>query len=151
MTIPRIDPNVKYKGTSYLRELNAETLRTLEGAIVIQGTDLQPLAVIVSMATYLAMQAAAAVVPLRVEHAWQEPHPPPFTHGPSAEELIGSDPPHSLDAVGPPIASGRGKISTSGKTPRANLRKEASEINSRNRVPGDPHWKGELRKPKDQK
>lgn len=38
-----------------------------------------------------------------------------------------------------------------GKTLRANLRKEASEINKRNRVPGDPHWKGELRKPKDRK
>lgn len=63
MTIPRIDPNVKYKGTSYLRELNAETLRTLEGAIVIQGTDLQPLAVITSMETYLALQAAANVTP----------------------------------------------------------------------------------------
>lgn len=38
-----------------------------------------------------------------------------------------------------------------GKTLRASLRKEAREINGRNRVPGDPHWKGELRKSKDRK
>ena len=56
MAIPRIDPNVKYKGTSYLRELNADTLRTLEGAIVITSADSSPLAVIVSMSTYLRMQ-----------------------------------------------------------------------------------------------
>jgi hypothetical protein len=57
MAIPRIDPSVKYKGTSYLRELNSETLKELEGAIVIQGTNLEPLAVIVSMRTYLRMQS----------------------------------------------------------------------------------------------
>lgn len=34
---------------------------------------------------------------------------------------------------------------------RSNLRREAREINARNRVPGDPHWKGPLLKPKDQK
>src|SRR6185295_15800678 len=99
MTIPRIDPNVKYKGTSYLRELNAETLRALEGAIVIQGTDLEPLAVIVPMETYLAMQAAATMPPLHAgifDNA--NPDMKHSTEGYS-----------ELDAVGPPAAGGKGK------------------------------------------
>jgi len=34
---------------------------------------------------------------------------------------------------------------------RTKLRKEAREINARNRVPGDPHWKGPLLKPNQQR
>lgn len=56
MTIPTVDPRVKYRGTSYLRELNADTLRTLEGVVLIQGVDLELLAVIVPIHIYLAMQ-----------------------------------------------------------------------------------------------
>lgn len=67
MPIPQIDPNVKYRGTSSLRELNAETLRTLEGAIVIQGADLEPLAVIIPYETYLKMQLLT--LPLAIEAA----------------------------------------------------------------------------------
>ena len=47
MAIPRIDPNVKYRGVSELRKMNAEALRELPSALVITDNG-EPLAVIVS-------------------------------------------------------------------------------------------------------
>ncbi len=55
MAIPRIDPNVKYRGVSELRKLNAETLRELPSALVITDNG-EPLAVIVSFEMFLRMQ-----------------------------------------------------------------------------------------------
>lgn len=55
MTIPRIDPNVKYCGVSELRKLNAAKLREMPSAIVIQENG-EPIAVIVSYETFLKMQ-----------------------------------------------------------------------------------------------
>lgn len=54
--IPTIDPQVKYLGTSYLRTLNSETMKAMEGAVVIQDADAQPLVVIVPYSTYIRMQ-----------------------------------------------------------------------------------------------
>lgn len=55
--IPTIDPQVKHVGISHLRKLNADTLRALEGALVICENS-EPLAVIVSYETFLRMQQA---------------------------------------------------------------------------------------------
>ena len=60
--IPRIDPDVKYVGPSKLRELNTDALRALTGAIVVQGANLEPLAVILPYETYLKMQKAIGLV-----------------------------------------------------------------------------------------
>ena len=57
--IPTIDPQVKYLGTSYLRTLNSETMKAMEGAVVIQDADAEPLVVIVPFATYLRLQVAS--------------------------------------------------------------------------------------------
>lgn len=65
MAIPRIDPDVKYRGVSELRKLNAETLRELKSALVIQGNG-DPVAVIVSFETYLRIQSE-----IGVDHAIQ--------------------------------------------------------------------------------
>lgn len=54
--IPTIDPKVRYVGTTYLRGLNAETLKSFEGAVVVQDGESEPLVVIVPYATYLKMQ-----------------------------------------------------------------------------------------------
>lgn len=54
--IPTIDPQVKYKGTSYLRTLNTETMKAIEGVVVIQDADAEPLIVIVPFDTYLTLQ-----------------------------------------------------------------------------------------------
>lgn len=62
MTFPRIDPNVKYCGVSKLRELNADKLRELSGALVIQDNN-EPLAVIVSYETFLLVQSKIVVDP----------------------------------------------------------------------------------------
>jgi len=56
MTIPRIDPNVKYCGVSELRKLNSEKLRELPAALVVLDNG-EPLAVIVSFEVFLKMQA----------------------------------------------------------------------------------------------
>jgi len=55
MTIPRIDPNVKYAGVSELRKLNANKLREMPSAIVIQDNN-EPIAVIVRFEMFLKMQ-----------------------------------------------------------------------------------------------
>ena len=55
--LPRLDPNVVYRGVSFLRKLNATQLRGLEGAIVIQSAGSEPLAVIVSVETWQRVQA----------------------------------------------------------------------------------------------
>jgi hypothetical protein len=95
--IPKIDPRVRYVGTSYLRKLNAETLRELDGAIVVRDND-EPLAVIVSYQTYLAMQKEMAFSVVR---------------GPviSYDDQVSVQTQH-LDAVGPALADGRGKATT---------------------------------------
>jgi hypothetical protein len=60
MTIPRIDPSVKYRGVSELRKLNADALRELTSALVIQDNN-EPIAVIVSYETFLRMQSEIGV------------------------------------------------------------------------------------------
>ena len=57
--IPKIDPDVKYVGSSKLRDLTAAELRALTGAIVVQGAQNMPLAVILPYETYLKLQGAA--------------------------------------------------------------------------------------------
>ena len=57
--IPRIDPDVRYIGSSKLRELTAIELRALTGAIVVQGANNTPLVVILPYETYLRIQDAA--------------------------------------------------------------------------------------------
>lgn len=57
--IPRIDPQVKYVGTTYLRTLNSDRLRELTGAVVVQAENSDPLAVILPYETYLKLQGAA--------------------------------------------------------------------------------------------
>ena len=68
MTIPKIDPNVRHVGVSYLRKLNASQLRQLDGAIVICDNS-EPLAVIVSYETFLRIQQAQVVLSDGVEKA----------------------------------------------------------------------------------
>lgn len=54
--IPKIDPDVKYIGSSRLRGLTSRLLRELTGAIVVQSASAEPLAVILPYETYLKMQ-----------------------------------------------------------------------------------------------
>lgn len=56
--IPTIDPNVRHVGTSYLRTLNSEKLRGLEGAIVVRDNE-EPLVVIVAYQTFIDLQEKA--------------------------------------------------------------------------------------------
>ena len=60
MTIPRIDPDVKYRGISELRKLNAKVLRELTSALVIQDHD-EPIAVMVSYEMYLRIQSEIGI------------------------------------------------------------------------------------------
>ena len=55
MTIPRVDPNVKYCGVSELRKLNSQRLRELPSALVVQDSG-EPIAVIVSFEMFLHIQ-----------------------------------------------------------------------------------------------
>lgn len=55
MTIPVIDPNVKYVGVASLRTLKADVLRALDKTLVIQDAD-EPIAVLVPYSVFLAMQ-----------------------------------------------------------------------------------------------
>lgn len=59
--IPRVDPQVKYVGTTYLRSLNSDKLRELSGAVVVQAENSDPLAVILPYETYLKMQQVAGI------------------------------------------------------------------------------------------
>lgn len=59
MSIPKLDPQVKYVGASKLRELSAAKLRELSGAIVVQASDCTPLAVIVPFDTWQRVQLLA--------------------------------------------------------------------------------------------
>lgn len=59
MTIPTIDPNVRYVGVASLRKLNAELLRAMSETLVIQDSD-EPIAVLVPYKTFLAMQTERA-------------------------------------------------------------------------------------------
>lgn len=59
--IPKIDPDVKYIGSSKLRDLTAAELRALTGAIVVQGAQNTPLAVILPYQTYLKMQESIRI------------------------------------------------------------------------------------------
>lgn len=56
--IPHVDPRIGYRGVSELRKLNADTLRKIDGIIVIQDNG-QPVAVIVPFALYLDIQSQA--------------------------------------------------------------------------------------------
>lgn len=58
--IPQIDPQVKYRGSSYLRELSVENMKALEGATVIQDGESNPLIVIVTFDAYMKIQNEAA-------------------------------------------------------------------------------------------
>lgn len=55
MSIPTIDPNVKFVGVAALRKLNADLIRALDKTLVIQDNE-EPIAVVVPYATFLAMQ-----------------------------------------------------------------------------------------------
>lgn len=55
MTIPMIDPNVRYVGVPSLRKLNAELLQAMSDTLVIQHNDV-PIAVLVPYSVFLAMQ-----------------------------------------------------------------------------------------------
>lgn len=57
MAIPRIDPKIKYVGTSKLREFNAVTLAALENIFVVQDND-KPLVVLLPYEWYLELQKA---------------------------------------------------------------------------------------------
>lgn len=57
--LPKVDPQVRYVGSSSLRGLTRERLKGLTGAIVVQDNDAEPLVVILPYVTYLAMQSAA--------------------------------------------------------------------------------------------
>lgn len=96
MTIPVIDPNVRHVGTSYLRTLNSEKLRQLEGAIVVRDNE-EPLAVIVSWETFIALQQqaqAAGVLNNGIDTAVK-----------------------MIDAVGPSLSQRRGKTPTETRRP----------------------------------
>lgn len=95
--IPKIDPDVKYIGSSKLRELTAIELRALTGAIVVTGAQNTPLAVILPYQTYLRMQNAVEGV-----RRFTEPLM-------SREEAMSKG---SLDAYGPELSSGQGKATT---------------------------------------
>lgn len=56
MTIPVIDPNVRYVGVASLRKLNAELLRAMSETLVVQHED-KPIAVLVPYSVFLAMQS----------------------------------------------------------------------------------------------
>src|SRR6185369_8381610 len=56
MSIPRIDPSVKYRGASYLRELSVENMRQLDGVVVIHDPEAEPLIVIVPFSVYTHIQ-----------------------------------------------------------------------------------------------
>lgn len=56
--IPHIDPRIGYRGVSELRRLNANTLRQIEGLIVIQDNG-DPVVVIVPFGLYLEIQETA--------------------------------------------------------------------------------------------
>lgn len=63
MAIPHIDPRIGYRGVSELRKLNADTLRKIEGLIVVQDNG-QPIAVIVPFDLYLEIQQEKGGDPL---------------------------------------------------------------------------------------
>ena len=56
--IPKIDPDVKYMGSSKLRGLTSRLLRELTGAIVVQSAGAEPLAVILPYESYIRLQSA---------------------------------------------------------------------------------------------
>lgn len=56
--IPTVDPQVKYVGSSWLRGLNAEAMKALSGAVVVQDGDAEPMVVILPYETYLRIQEA---------------------------------------------------------------------------------------------
>lgn len=110
--IPRIDPEVKYKGSSYLRTLNVEGLRELTGALVIQDAGSEPLVVIVPYQTYLNMQKTAQFrestrdgLKNREEILRQS-------------NVIRPRGDVRLDAIGPELSSGRGKATIETRIPR---------------------------------
>lgn len=59
--VPYIDPNVRHCGVSELRKLNAAKLKDMQGAVVIQDNG-EPVAVIVSYETFLAIQSGVKEV-----------------------------------------------------------------------------------------
>lgn len=65
--IPTIDPQVKHVGISHLRKLNADTLRNLQGALVICDNS-EPIAVIVSYETFLRIQSTERKLSAAVDY-----------------------------------------------------------------------------------
>ena len=61
LSIPLIDPNVKYVGISKLRDLNATKLKESQDTLVFQDND-APLAVLLSYEKYLFIQEQLAAV-----------------------------------------------------------------------------------------
>lgn len=91
--IPTIDPQVKHVGVSHLRKLNAKTLRTLQGALVICENS-EPLAVVVTYAMFLRIQQTTAKSLESISGILKD--------NPLADRY--------LDAVGPRLSDGRGKV-----------------------------------------
>lgn len=103
MMIPKIDPDVKYIGSSKLRDLTATELRALTGAIVVTGAQNTPLAVILPYETYMALQNTVRIA-MQVRSV----------------EQFSSDTANTtrLDAIGPELSSGRGRVTTETRGPR---------------------------------
>jgi hypothetical protein len=145
--IPTIDPSVKYRGASFLRELSTENLRTLEGVVVIQDAEAAPMVVIVPIDTYVRMQRLATGI--GAEATLTEPLSKSVTKRLAAQGANGKKPSRReaaiqeraagdivaqkterddidysdvestptthvamLDATGPPLADGMGKVTT---------------------------------------
>lgn len=105
--IPTIDPQVKHVGVSHLRKLNADTLRSLEGALVICENS-EPLAVIVTYEMFLRIQQVTAKS-LEAVNGILDNGSPGGTINPTLPPRRKGDF-TNLDAVGPRLSDGRGKV-----------------------------------------
>ena len=110
--IPKIDPDVKYVGSSKLRGLTSRLLRDLTGAIVVQSASAEPLVVIVPYQTYLNMQKTAQFRESTGDGLKNRELRQPNVIRPRGGAR--------LDAVGPELSSGRGKASIETRGPQQN-------------------------------
>ena len=135
MSIPRIDPNVKYRGASYLRELSVENMRQLDGVVVIHDPEAEPLIVIVPFGVYTHIQEFTQEENANPVSADIQDRSPRRTskrqtaiQERAARDVIAQEAGRdnidysdvestptthiaTLDATGPPINSGKGKVS----------------------------------------
>ena len=59
--IPYIDTRVKHRGVSSLRGFSSHDLRVIKDAVIVICDNNEPLAVLLSYETYLALQKAAGI------------------------------------------------------------------------------------------